>query len=45
MDIYRLILKSAANGFYNHRGEEITLKDLNKEYNSKNESNSASNHK
>ena len=33
MDIYRLILKSAANGFRNHRGEEITFRELNEKYN------------
>ena len=34
MDLYRLILRSAADGFYNHRGEEFTLHKLNDEYNS-----------
>jgi len=34
MDLYRLILKSAADGFNNHRGEEFTLKQLADKYNS-----------
>ena len=33
MDLYRLILKSAADGFYNHRSEEFTLKQLADKYN------------
>ena len=33
MDLYRLILKSAADGFFNHRGEEFTLRELNEKYN------------
>ena len=35
MNIYRLLLKSAADCFYNHRGEEFTLCELNEKYNSK----------
>ncbi len=34
MDLYRLILKSAADGFFNHRGEESTLQQLADKYNS-----------
>ena len=34
MDLYRLILKSAADGFFNHRGEEFTLQQLADKYNS-----------
>ena len=34
MDLYRLILRSASDGFYNHRGEEFTLRQLADKYNS-----------
>ena len=32
MDIYRLILKSAADGFKNHRGEEMSFRELNEKF-------------
>ena len=34
MDLYRLILKSAADGFCNNRGEEFTIQQLADKYNS-----------
>ena len=34
MDLYRLILKSAADGFCNHHGEEFTIQQLADKYNS-----------
>ena len=34
MNYCQIVLKSAADCFYNHRGEEFTLKQLAEKYNS-----------
>jgi len=45
MNVYRLLLKSAADCFYNHRGEEFTIRELNEKYNSKKDTDSGHNKK